>query len=65
MRKRVNNVQIKEIAYRYYTLSQSDLEHMKLKFKQINFDVEIEELLNQLRKSKIEDEFLKELKKLD
>lgn len=56
----------KEIAYRYYTLSESDLDNISRKFYQINFNVkQIDELLQQLQEKNIENEFLLVLKSFE
>lgn len=56
----------KEIAYRYCTLSESDLVNIASEFVQINFEVKnIDELLRQLQKMEIEHEFLSALKKYE
>ncbi len=56
----------KEIAYRYCTLCESDLENIAQEFKQIDFRVkQIDDLLQQLQQMKIENEFLSALKNLE
>lgn len=55
----------KEIAYRYCTLSESDLENIERQFTQIDCTVKIDELLEQLRQKEIEGEFLTALKNFD
>lgn len=56
----------KEIAYRYCTLSESDLENIKQRFKWINCDIkQIDDLLQQLQLRKIENEFLSVLKSFE
>lgn len=56
----------KEIAYRYCTLSESDLDNITHKFDQIDFSVkQIDELLQQLKQMEIENEFLSALRSLE
>lgn len=56
----------KEIAYRYCTLSESDLDNIKREFNQIDFqEKQIDELLQQLQQMQIENKFLSVLKKFE
>ena len=55
----------KEIAYRYYTLSESDLDNIARQFNQIDFTANIDELLQQLQQMQIENEFLAALKSFE
>lgn len=56
----------KEIAYRFATLSDADLKILKCKYPDMDFNQNApSELLEQLKKNNIEQEFLKELKRLE